>query len=137
MYIYVVIKRKMEKKAQSFSADILVVIVIVLFGALFLVINKISEEQNEDLQEKAREATLESKEIYDKLRYDGILDENNNIDIDQLISADLNNLKDELGITNDFAIVFEKNGKLVKIDPATNLNCKGTSKITVNGEACR
>lgn len=127
----------MEKKAQSFSADILVVIVIILFGALFLVINKISEEQNEDLEEKARAATLESKEIYDEFKVKGILDDENNVDIDQLISSDLSTLKEELGIINEFAIVFEKNGKLVKIDPATNLNCKGSSKIIVNGEPCR
>jgi hypothetical protein len=127
----------MVKKAQSFSADILVVIVIVLFGALFLVINKISEEQNEDLLEKAREANLESKEILDYFRVSGILDEDNNINIDQLISADLDSIKEELGIKNEFAIVFEKNGKLVKIDPASNLNCKGSSNIIVNGEACR
>ena len=122
MCLYVISNKKMVKKAQSFSADILVVIVIVLFGALFLVINKISEEQNEDLLEKAREANLESKEILDYFRVSGILDEDNNINIDQLISADLDSIKEELGIKNEFAIVFEKNGKLVKIDPASNLN---------------
>ena len=127
----------MEKKAQSFSADILVVIVIVLFGALFLVINQISETNDDNLEQKARNANLESKEVYEELKVQGVLDGQSNVDINKLISSDMAEIKEELGIENEFAIVFEKDGKLVKIDPATNLNCKGSSKIIVNNEPCR
>ncbi len=126
-----------KKKAQAFSADILVVVVIVLFGALFLVLNKISEEQNEDLQEKVKLASTQSTYIIDELKKKGIIDDDNNVDINLLMAEDLEQIRLDAGVSNEFAIVFEKEGNLVKIDPSNNVNCLGSDKIQVNGETCK
>ncbi len=126
-----------KKKAQAFSADILVVVVIVLFGALFLVLNKISEEKNEDLQEKVKLASTQSTYIIDELKKKGIIDDDNNVDINLLMAEDLEQIRLDAGVSNEFAIVFEKEGNLVKIDPSNNVNCLGSDKIQVNGETCK
>lgn len=128
---------KKNKKAQAFSADILVVIIIVLFGALFLVMNKINEEKNQDIEERANQAVQESKIIVDELKATGIIDSENRISANELLTLNKDEIKSRLNIKNDFAIVFEKNGNLVKIDSQQDINCVGSSSITVNGQTCQ
>jgi len=127
-----------QRKGQTFSTDIIVVIVIILFGALFLVMNKINTIENVDNINTINEkATENSKVIFEKLKNDEILDSENKVDVDHLLQLSGDELKDELGIDGDFAIVFEKNGNLVKIDPINDVNCIGSESIIVNGQACK
>ena len=128
--------KQIKKKGQSFSADILVVVIIILFGVLFLVLNKINQENEGNVNELYEEAAVESKIIYDELKSDNIVDSENKVDVDRLLALSHDELKEELGIQNDFAIVFEKDGKLVKIDPENDVNCIGSSEIIVNDVAC-
>lgn len=124
-------------KSQAFSTDIVVVIIIILFGALFLVMNKINTLETENNFEQVYgEASTDSKIIVDNLKKSEVLDEENKVDVSLLLSLDEQQIKEELGITNDFAIVFEKDGKLVQIDPENNINCIGSSNIIVNGQVC-
>ena len=131
--------KKMIKnnRSQAFSTDIVIVIVLILFGTLFLVINKINNlETDNNFEEIYNEATVESNIIVDNFKKIEILDNENKVDANLLLSLNEDELKQELGITNDFAIVFEKDGKLIKIDPENNINCIGSNKIIVNGQSC-
>jgi len=134
----VVIKKMVlkSKKVQSFSTDILVVVVIILFGFLFLVMNKINTEQSVDINVRYEQADVDSKAIFDSFKSNEILDSENKVDVKKLMSMDQNQIKEDLGIRNDFAIVFEKDGKLVKIDPENNINCIGSSDIIINEVSC-
>ena len=128
--------KKINKTGQSFSADILVVMIIILFGTLFLVLNKINDVEDTNIEEKYEVATMESNLIYDSLKSTEVIDTQDNLDVSALLQMSDEELKEELGLSNDFAIVFEKDGKLVKIDPENNIDCIGSSKISVNGVAC-
>ncbi len=128
---------KKSKKSQSFSTDILVVVVIILFGILFLVMNKINTSQDVDLNQKYAEADTNSKAIFNNFKSNQILDDENKVNMEKILTLDKNKLREELGIKSDFAIVFEKDGKLVKIDPENNVNCIGSSNIIINGVSCK
>lgn len=127
------------KKGQSFSMDILVVVAIVLFGVIFLVATKLNDPEDqtrklEDLQEKASE---QSRVIVDELKENEIIDTENNVEVESLLQVDVQELKEDLNIEGDFCIVFEKDGKLVKIDPENNVNGIGSDKIIVNDVPCK
>lgn len=132
------VKNKNNKNAQAFSADILVVIVIVLFGGLFLVMNKIDEERSEDISVRAEAAAEESRIIVNELENTNVISqEDNSINKEELLTLDKEELKQRLDIENDFAIVFEKDGKLVQIDSQNDINCVGSSSISVNDQPCQ
>lgn len=128
-----------EKKSQTFSADLLIVIVIVLFGVLFLVVQKTQSLSDEGalFEEKYEEASEKTKVIVTELKQKEVLSQENEVDIEKLLQLDEKQLKEELGISGDFAIVFEKDGKLVKIDPENDVTCIGSNKIIVNDEVCK
>lgn len=124
---------KKNKKAQSFSTDIIIVIVIILFGTLFLVINKINDVESSTMEEVQEAAAADSSIIYNSLKSTEIIDENDVINAELLLSLDEEELRNELGIANEFAISFEKDGNLVKIG---DKNCVGSSNIIINGQVC-
>lgn len=127
-----------KKKSQSFSTDILVVVIIVLFGALFIVMNKINDtEEGPAIDQKYEQASLQANQIYDSLKKTEVIDEENKVDVERLLSVNDEDLKKQLGIQGKFCIVFEKDGKLVKIDPDNNVNGIGSDDIVVNGVPCR
>ena len=126
-----------QNKSQSFSTDIIVVVIIVLFGAIFLIMNQsnnLKNEQNVDMV--YNQASKDSKLIVENLKSNKVIDSENKIDTNKLLQLNEADLKEELGISGDFAIVFEKDGKLVRIDPENNINCVGSSNIVVNGQSC-
>lgn len=128
-----------SKKGQGFSMDIMIVVVVLLFGVVFLVASKLGDTQDnsenfDNLQEKASE---QSRVIVDELKSNDIIDSNNNIAVENLLSMDVQHLKEELNIKNDFCIVFERDGKLVRIDPDNNVNGIGSDKIIVNDIPCK
>lgn len=130
--------KKNTKKGQTFSTDIIVVVVIVLFGALFLVIDQISSaESGPSLEEKYELASTDANLIVTDMKESDIITKENHIDVDKLILMDESEIKEELGIRNKFCIVFEKDGKLVKIDPDQNILGIGSEDIMVNGEKCK
>lgn len=127
-----------NKKGQSLSTDILVVVIIVLFGALFLVMNKInSEQEGPSFEEKYQLASQDAKTIVSNLKTNEIIDSENVINVERLMTLNQDELRNELGIKNDFCIVFEKDGNLVKIDPENNVNGIGSKEIIVNGVPCK
>lgn len=130
-------KANKNKIGQSFSADILVVIVVLLFGVLFLVMSKINTAENKNIEVKYDEAAVDSKVIVDSLKLSGVLDSENNVNIEKLLLIDDQQIKADSGVKNDFAIVFEKDGKLVKIDSDKGVNCVGSPDIIVNGVPCK
>lgn len=126
-----------NNKSQAFSTDIVIVVILILFGTLFLVINKINNLENDtNFEEIYADASTESNLIVDNLKKFEIINREDMIDANLLLSLNKEQLKEDLGITNDFAIVFEKDGKLVQIDPENNINCVGSSNIIVNGQSC-
>lgn len=127
-----------NNKTQSFSTDLVIVVILVLFGALFLVVTQIDKtETGPSLDEKYEIASLQAKLVVDNLKNSKVIDEQNNVDVERLLSLNDEELKEELGLTNDFAIVFERDGNLVKIDPENDVNCIGSSNIVVNGQVCK
>ena len=124
-------------KSQSLSADIVIVVIIILFAGLFLVINQVNEEEGKELDVIYQEAQVQSGAIYDSFKRKSIIGQENEIDANRLLSLDYESLRQELNLKHDFAIVFEKNGTLVKIDAENNINCVGSDKIIVNGQPCR
>ncbi len=127
-----------NKRSQSLSTDILVVVVIVLFGALFLVMNKINDVgSGPEFNEKYELASQNAEIIVDDLKSKGVISSENKVDLDKLILVDEASIRDEFGIVGDFCIVFEKDGKLVKIDPENNINGIGSEDIIVNGVPCK
>ncbi|NCC70838.1 hypothetical protein EOM09_04600 [bacterium] len=126
-----------KKKAQSLSADILIVVVILLFGVLFLVMDKISSVENEDVNQKFTQAETETRIVYETLLSNGIINSDKTVNTEVLLSLNHDEIKSQLGMENDFAIVFEKDGKLIKIDAENDINCIGSEKILVNDKNCR
>lgn len=137
MYRLKMVKINKNQKGQSFSADVLIVVVLVLFGALFIVMNQINEQREADLAIKAEEAEQQSKILFDSFKDSEVIDFENNLNMEMLMSMDQDELRNTLGVRNDFAVVFEKEGYLIKIDPDNNITCLGSSKIVVNGVPCR
>jgi hypothetical protein len=126
-----------NKLGQVFSTDIVVVVIIVLFGALFLVMNQISQTSEMSPEERYGIAQKESGLVVDNLKTTQIIKEDNSIDVDKLILLSEEEIRTELNLQNKFCIVFEKDGKLVKIDPNSKTFGKGSSDIIVNGEPCK
>lgn len=128
---------KSNKLAQTFSAEILVVMVILLFTSLFLVMIKINHVDNiEKVNNIQKESFSDSKIIIDHLKKNNILDSQNKIDVHKLVQLNEGDLREQFNIKNDFAITFEKDGKIVKIDPENNITCIGSNKIVINGQKC-
>ena len=125
------------KKSQVVSTDVIVVVIIVLFGALFLVLSQIKGVSDVTVEEKYEAASLEANVIMNNLKSKNIVSEDNVIDVDRLLTLNGDELKNELGIKNKFCIVIEKDGKLVKIDPEKNLHGLGSEEIIVNDEPCQ
>lgn len=127
-----------NKRGQSFSTDIMVVIIILLFGVLFLVVNKVSDDDNDaKINGLVERVSQESKLIVEELRNSQVIDSSNNVDVESLKQVDLDKLKEDLNIKGDFCIVFEKDGNLVKIDAENNINGVGSENIIVNQIPCQ
>lgn len=131
--------RSNNKKGQSFSADILVVVIVLLFGVLFLVVNQVKDESSntDNINQLVEKADTESKIIVEELKNNEIIDSENNVNINNLKQVDLQELKEQLSIKGDFCIVLEKDGNLVKIDAENNVNGIGSKSIIVNGNPCQ
>lgn len=128
-----------NRKGQGFSMDIMIVVAVLLFGVIFLVASKLGDTEDsgakfDDLQQSASE---HSRIIVDELKANNIIDKQNNVVVESLLQMDVQQLKEELNIKNDFCIVFEKDGKLVRIDPDNNVNGVGSGKIVVNNVPCK
>jgi hypothetical protein len=129
-------KLNKNKLGQIFSTDIVVVVIIVLFGAIFLVMNQINQTSELSPEERYTVAQSESNLVINNLKTNEIIKKDNTIDIDKLILLSEEEIRKELNLKNKFCIVFEKDGKLVKIDPNSKTYGKGSSDIIVNGEPC-
>ena len=127
---------KHMKQAQSFSADLIVVVVIVLFGALFLVINQLgtSSDQSDTTSQAYEEVSSQAQLIYDDMKSERIISAKNEIQQDRYLSIDHEKIRQELNIKGDFAVAFERDGKLVKVG---GVNCIGSDNFKVNGETCQ
>ncbi|NQZ84521.1 MAG: hypothetical protein HRU03_02285 [Nanoarchaeales archaeon] len=130
-------KLRENKFGQIFSTDIVVVIIVILFGAIFLVMNQINQKQNLSPEEIYQIAQTESSLVINNLKSTEIINSDNSINVDKLLLLSEEEIREELNLKNKFCIVFEKDGKLVKIDPNSKVYGKGSSDIIVNGEPCQ
>jgi len=130
--------RYKNKIGQSFSTDILVVIIILLFGVLFLVANQVSNEEDgtKKVNDLVTKVNKDSRLLVEELKNSKIIDDNSNVNIESLKQLDVAKLKEELNIDGDFCIVFENEGKLVKVDSQNNVNGIGSENILVNEVPC-
>ena len=130
------VNKKNNKKGQAISVDLVIVMALVLFGALFVVFTKINDQEDENFEEVVKKSEVISDAVFTSLQEEGIIEENNAINVERLSQLDEEELRTELGISQDFAIAFEKDGKLIYIDSVQNLSCLGTDKIIINGNNC-
>lgn len=126
-----------NNKAQNFSADILVVIVILLFGVLFLVMNQVSNQDSKKLDNTVKVVSQETDLILDQLKASSIIDDKNNVNVGNLMLVDVDKIKEDANIKGEFCIVFEKDGNLVKIDSENKIHGVGSDKILVNNAPCK
>ncbi len=126
-----------SKKAQSFSADLLVVVIVILVAVVFLVAAKIKDiQKGSGLEKTYKDITSESVSLFNYLKSSGIVDEKNTLNVEKLLSLNYEDLKEQLSLKDDFIIVVEKDGKLVKLSPDKDIYCFGSSKLKVNGKEC-
>ena len=126
---------KKNKKAQSLSTDLIVVMALVLFGVLFVVFNQINTQEQRSFEEIQSQSRLVSDSIYNSLLSRGII-EQNNVNLELLKQLTEEELREQLDINQDFAIAFERDGNLIFIDPDNDLSCLGSDKIIINDINC-
>ena len=122
-----IIKRIKTKKQNRV---ILGLTLIVIFLIAIKVIQK-SESPKEQLQEDAQK-------LLNAITTNNLIIDSEHINedgIEQLMKEDYVQLKQELGLKNDFCIYFEdNNGNLIKInDMETGI---GSPKVKINGVSC-
>ena len=126
---------KKNNMSQNMSTDLIVVMALLLFGVLFIVFNQINSQEERNFSQIEEQNKVISDSIYNSLLSKKIIDENR-VSLENLKQLSQNELRQELGITNDFAIAFEKDGKLIYIDSEDNISCIGSEKIKINNQNC-
>lgn len=117
--------------------DVMIVIVILMVTVIFLVIQQTEVTKENNVDEIEEQASKDQQKIVDELKRRDVISAEREVDMGKLTSIDHQQLKRELGIKGDFAIAFEKDNNLVKINPEENITCVGTGKISVNGQDCQ
>lgn len=128
-------KNNKNKKSQSMSTDLIVVIALLLFGVLFVVFNQINTQEERNFSQIEEQNKVVSDSIYNSLLSKKIINENK-VSLENLKQLSEDELRQELGVNKDFAIAFEKNGKLIYIDSEDNISCVGSNKIKINNQNC-
>lgn len=128
-------KYKKNNLSQSMSTDLIVVMALLLFGVLFVVFNQINSQEEKNFNQIEEQNKIISDSIYNSLLSKKIIDDNK-VSLESLKQLSENEIRQELGIDNDFAIAFEKDGKLIYIDSEDNISCIGSGKIKINNQNC-
>lgn len=123
------------KQSQTMSTDLIVVMALLLFGVLFVVFNQINTQEERNFAQIQQENKVVSDSIFATLSSKKIVDENK-VSLESLKQISEDQIREELGVTNDFAIAFERDGKLIYIDSEDNTSCIGSDKILINGLNC-
>ncbi|MFP4401704.1 MAG: hypothetical protein ACLFPL_00590 [Candidatus Nanoarchaeia archaeon] len=126
-----------SKKSQGLSADLIVVVSILLLSVLFVVFNQINTQEERNFEEVRAQSQTASNLIFSYLSTQGIVGENNAINVEELKQINVEEIRRSLDIDGDFAIAFERDGELIYIDSQTNFSCIGSDKIIINNENCR
>lgn len=124
-----------NNKAQNMSTDLIVVMALLLFGVLFVVFNQINTQEDRNFSQIQQESKVVSDSIYNSLLSKEIV-KDNKVNLENLKQISEEEIRRELGITSDFAIAFEKDGKLIYIDSEDNTSCIGSNKIKINNQSC-
>ena len=124
------------KKAQAISMDLIVVISLILFSALFVIFTKINSQEDENFEKLVEKGADTSQTLFNSLKSDGVIVDNNAINAERMVQLSEEELRESLRLTDDFAIAFEKEGDLVGISSSQNITCLGTGKIAINGFSC-
>lgn len=128
-------KNKENKKSQSMSTDLIVVIALLLFGVLFVVFNQINTQEERNFSQIEEQNKVISDSIYNSLLSKSVINDNK-VSLESLKQISEDEIRQELGINKDFAIAFEKDGKLIYIDSEDNVSCVGSNKIKINDLNC-
>ena len=129
-------KMKKNKAAQILSTDLIIVIAFVLLASLFLVFNQINMQQERNFEDIRQESKTVSDSVYNVLLTSNIIGANNDIDLVQLRQINEEEIREQLNINRDFAIAFEKDGRLIYIDADEGISCIGSNKILINERNC-
>jgi hypothetical protein len=119
------------KKGQIFSMEILLVVILLMTTVILIVISQIDTvQQSGDLDARLEANDKEADNIYRYIEENDLLEyDQNNPSLLKLTTIDVNTLKAEAGVRNDFVIYLEKDGKLVKIDPQNNIDLVGNADL--------
>ena len=126
-----------KKKAQSFSLEVMILVVFVMFVGIFFVVFLLDDLGGEDDHEEIIDE-MENEEvlIYNELERREIIDQRGEVNLDRLAALDANELRQELGIRSHFAITLEHEDGLVLIDSQEGVDCIGTGEMGVSGNVC-
>ena len=125
-----------NKTAQTLSTDLIIVVAFVLLASLFVVFNQINIQQERNFEDIRQESKTVSDSVYNALLTSNIIGRNNDIDLVQLRQINEDEIRQQLNINRDFAIAFEKDGRLIYIDPEEGISCIGSNKIVINDRNC-
>ncbi|MFT4244883.1 MAG: hypothetical protein ACMXYB_05510 [Candidatus Woesearchaeota archaeon] len=125
-----------HKTAQILSTDLIIVVAFVLLSTLFVVFNQINLQQERNFEEIRQDSKTISDSIYNTLWTSNIIGGNNDVDLIQLRQINEDQIRQQLNIDRDFAIAFEKDGKLIYIDSEEGISCIGSNKIVINERSC-
>ncbi len=125
-----------KKKGQTFSTDIIIVAVIVLMALIFIVVNGLVDNESDESKKIIEESEHVTLLIMEELKNQNVIKHNNEVNVEGLMQVDINEIKESLNMKEEFCIVFEKDGKLIKIDADNEIHGIGSGKIVVNGKPC-
>lgn len=134
--------KKQAKKQQwfNFNKAIILLFLLAVIGILktALAPNQIPELPEEGKTDLAVEAGIVLGKFIDGDTEVSLLDSNELIEekVAELEQMDYDEIKDLLGIENDFCVFFEDvTGDIIKVDGV--VSGMGSDKIYINGEPCR
>ena len=126
----------MVRKSQILSTDVIIVIIVVLIGLVTFLIYEIDSTKEKELKVTFdEELETSSQKIWEDLLSKGIIVDQN-VDVSKMNEINIDQIKQDLSITDDFIIYFEKDEKLVDINPNPGSTCYGDFIAEVNGVYC-
>lgn len=123
-----------NKSAQTFSIEVLIVIIFLLVFALFFVTYLIGESTKSTIEVKNLAAESNADYIYNYLGSEGIIYKDNKLNPYRLLSIDPKELN--LPIKGEVAIILKKGDTEYFIGPENEIVCIGTPNIQLGDVAC-
>ena len=127
------------KKAQAWSMDVMIAVIffLIIIGAIIYISFFLSHKEKMDKLKDDADIIYKAFSSEGKIK---IIDDSkiNVPDLNNITNKDYESIKEEIGVKNDFCVYFvDDKGNLVYLDESNNNPGIGSSRITINGKACK